>query len=251
MLLPRDDDRVEDVPGSRTDGTDRLTIRLMRSAADVLACDLSDAELLAGALELAGAALPDVHWASLTRRPRHGRASTPAATDPVAEAADAAQFRTGQGPCLEAVDTGRVVCTDLTDESRWPQFVDAALAGTPVRGVLSHPLCAAGHDDVSLNLYTAHPGSFDCGDLPAAALAAAGVALVLSGVAHRCRARNLDLALTSNRRIGAAVGVLMARRKWRYEEAFDALRRASQDRQRKLRDVAEDVLFTGALDPIG
>jgi ANTAR domain len=58
---------------------------------------------------------------------------------------------------------------------------------------------------------------------------------------------NLMRALESNRSIGMAIGILMADTKRTESEAFDALRRVSQYTNRKLRDVAADVLYTGAL----
>jgi DNA-binding response OmpR family regulator len=57
----------------------------------------------------------------------------------------------------------------------------------------------------------------------------------------------LQMALTSNRQIGVAVGVLMAREKVTSERAFDLLRRRSNHTNRKLRDVAEEVALTGQL----
>jgi signal transduction histidine kinase/DNA-binding response OmpR family regulator len=57
----------------------------------------------------------------------------------------------------------------------------------------------------------------------------------------------LQMALTSNRQIGVAVGVLMAREKVTSERAFDLLRRSSNNTNRKLRDVAEEVALTGQL----
>jgi AmiR/NasT family two-component response regulator len=56
---------------------------------------------------------------------------------------------------------------------------------------------------------------------------------------------HLEAALVSSRRIGAAIGILMARRHVTYDQAFELLRVASQQGNRKLRDVAEDVIFTG------
>lgn len=58
---------------------------------------------------------------------------------------------------------------------------------------------------------------------------------------------NLRRALDHSRDIGAAVLVLMAMRKVTRDEAFDFLRRASQDQNRKLREVALDVVSTGEL----
>ncbi|HEV2887876.1 MAG TPA: ATP-binding protein, partial [Jatrophihabitans sp.] len=61
------------------------------------------------------------------------------------------------------------------------------------------------------------------------------------------RAANLERALASNRQIGAAMGILMARLKLTDEQAFDLLRKTSQNRHRKLRDIAEEVTMTGEL----
>jgi hypothetical protein len=49
-------------------------------------------------------------------------------------------------------------------------------------------------------------------------------------------------ALVSNRRIGMAMGILMRDRDVDEQEAFAVLRRISQNSNRKLRDVAEDVI---------
>ncbi|MBM9477968.1 ANTAR domain-containing protein [Nakamurella flavida] len=57
----------------------------------------------------------------------------------------------------------------------------------------------------------------------------------------------LRAAVESNRRIGAAIGVLMVRSSLTEEAAFDALRRASNTANRKLREVADEVIYTGAL----
>jgi DNA-binding response OmpR family regulator/two-component sensor histidine kinase len=59
---------------------------------------------------------------------------------------------------------------------------------------------------------------------------------------------NLETALTSNRRIGAAIGVLMASRRVTSQEAFALLRRVSNESNCKLRDVADRVVLTGSLD---
>jgi AmiR/NasT family two-component response regulator len=58
---------------------------------------------------------------------------------------------------------------------------------------------------------------------------------------------NLEIALKSSRRIGMAIGVLMAQHKIREGEAFEILRVGSQLQHRKLRDLAEDVILAGVL----
>lgn len=57
----------------------------------------------------------------------------------------------------------------------------------------------------------------------------------------------LQVALASNRDIGTAMGILMRVHLVSQDEAFDLLRRASQHSHRKLREVAADVIFTGAV----
>lgn len=61
------------------------------------------------------------------------------------------------------------------------------------------------------------------------------------------RADNLERALASNRTIGAAMGILMAQERVTSEQAFLRLRECSQATNRKLREVAEDVVVTGTM----
>ena len=61
------------------------------------------------------------------------------------------------------------------------------------------------------------------------------------------KAANLERALASNRQIGAAMGILMARLHLTDAQAFDLLRKTSQNRHRKLRDIADEVMMTGEL----
>jgi AmiR/NasT family two-component response regulator len=66
--------------------------------------------------------------------------------------------------------------------------------------------------------------------------------------AARTRADHLQLAVVSNRRIGMALGILMATRRLTEEQAFDHLRAVSQQRNVKLRELAEQVIYTGDVD---
>ena len=64
----------------------------------------------------------------------------------------------------------------------------------------------------------------------------------------REQSENLQAALESNRRIGMAIGILMATRRLTDEAAFEYLRQASNVRNVKLRAVAEEVIYQGTLD---
>ena len=62
------------------------------------------------------------------------------------------------------------------------------------------------------------------------------------------QSENLQAALESNRRIGMAIGILMATRRLTEDAAFDCLRQVSNVRNVKLRLLAEEVIHLGALE---
>jgi ANTAR domain len=66
--------------------------------------------------------------------------------------------------------------------------------------------------------------------------------------AAQTKIENLEIALRSSRQIGAAVGVLMHQQRLTQDAAFEVMVAVSQHTQRKLRDIAADVLYTGTLD---
>ena len=58
---------------------------------------------------------------------------------------------------------------------------------------------------------------------------------------------NLSIALESNREIAVAVGILMAKELLTVDQGFDRLRRVSQRRHQKVREIAAEVVRTGEL----
>ncbi|HMR50353.1 MAG TPA: ANTAR domain-containing protein [Arachnia sp.] len=89
-------------------------------------------------------------------------------------------------------------------------------------------------------------------EMVSADLLAAGLAAALQRLfaIHQAsdRETNLQTAVTSHRLIGQATGILVERHRTPPADAFERLRRASQHRNLKLRDLAERVIETG-LDP--
>ena len=65
--------------------------------------------------------------------------------------------------------------------------------------------------------------------------------------AEDCAKNNLEQAVWSNRRIGIAVGIIMARQGLTEAQAFQVLREQSNIRNVKVRDLAEHVIYTGQL----
>lgn len=69
--------------------------------------------------------------------------------------------------------------------------------------------------------------------------------LQADGVLSREHTAQLEEALRSSRRIGAAIGIVMANDKVREQAAFEILSKASQDTNRKLRLLADELVETG------
>ncbi|MCA0143991.1 ANTAR domain-containing protein [Blastococcus sp. LR1] len=66
--------------------------------------------------------------------------------------------------------------------------------------------------------------------------------------ATRAELASCNEALKSCRRIGIAMGILMERYKLTDQRAFELLRRTSQRRNVKLRDIAYQFTLTGSLE---
>lgn len=186
-----------------------------------------------------------------------GRTLTVAASDALAAAVDEVQYGEGQGPCLQALDTGEVVVvSDLQSEQRWGDYPAHAMTHQ-VRSSLSLPLTGHGKDGQpdltvgALNLYSHAPGAFDHDAVVdrATALAAQGSAVlgvVLRQTDERMLNEQLQEALASRSTIDQAVGILMAQQRCSADSAFAILRRASQNHNRKIRDIASDITRSAA-----
>lgn len=184
---------------------------------------------------------------------RQGRFATTAATDDRARGADALQYRLGSGPCVDAIrENGVFSCSDLAGDPRWPHFGPRAVTEHGFSSLLAYRLSfdsSVEHDDMiaALNVYGNEPGAFDDTDQAVGLLLSTHAAIALVASSERERSQQLLEALDSNRDIGVAMGVLMARHQVTRMQAFDLLRISSQETNRKLRLVAEDVAETGRL----
>ena len=69
--------------------------------------------------------------------------------------------------------------------------------------------------------------------------------LAAEGVSDRKEIEEIKVALITARRIGAAIGIVMATRSLTEDEAFIALREASKRSNRKLREVADELCRSG------
>jgi GAF domain-containing protein len=180
-----------------------------------------------------------------------GRPSTPVHTDPEADDLDRAQYRSERGPCLQAYDVRGAVRRTITDDGPWPEFA-AEAEKSGVRSVLAVPLVASDRPLGALNLYSKTAETYSEADEETALLFSeqASVACANAEVYWRTYSltEHLREALESRDVIGQAKGILMARRGCTPEVAFEALRKVSQHRNIKLRQIAEQVVYLGDLD---
>lgn len=159
---------------------------------------------------------------------------------------DEIQYALDEGPCLQAYATQQMVLVEnLERDERWPRFTPAAL-GNGLRGLVAAPLSFRGVHLGALNIYALQPGAFDEAAVRTAELFAEQAAVVLANAEAFTRAQttatNLGEALTSRAVIDMAKGIIMSREKCRPEEAFDQLRRLSQTRHRKVREIAQELV---------
>lgn len=140
-----------------------------------------------------------------------------------------------------------VVMQDLATEQRWPDYRAAVLArDLPIRSAVVYSLDVGDIDLGALALYSNKPRFF--GDetlLDVGGVLADHAGIALDATRAVDRADNLQVALDSNRRIGMALGILMAQHRLTEQQAFDLLRTASQRKHVKLREVADQVVLTG------
>lgn len=204
-------------------------------------------EVLARVVASAHRVLPAAGLVSVTLRGEDGTFHTPIETGPAASAIDRAQYRSGQGPCVEAARTdgpALAAADDLRTDGRWPEF-----AGTAVRhGYLSVLACSLVPDAAlpgALNVYSTTAGAFGPADRDRLLLLSTHASLALATCtalsAADLQEAQLRRAIASRDVIGQAKGILMARRDLTADEAFDVLRRTSQDLNVKLVELASTV----------
>ena len=165
-------------------------------------------------------------------------------TSDLPRALDALQGTLGQGPCLDAVWNDLVVrVVDVSTEQRWPEFTREA-AARGAGSLLCFQLFVEGDNLGALNLYSRRAGAFDAESEDVGLLFAAHAAVALAGAEHEA---NLRAGMDHRDLIGQAKGILMERYKLTAAQAFDLLVRTSSLTNRKLRDIADELTSTGAL----
>ena len=222
--------------------------RALSALSQFLVSETSFGDALLRVSEITTQAVPGARMAGISMLGEDGRPITGVFTDPEAPEIDQAQYASGNGPCLDAWRTGAVVVVDDVDKAteRYPEFADACRAHG-IFSTLSLPLLASGDGIGAMNLYASDRNGFTADDADVALDLAAAASVVLANASAYWSAyehsANLSEAMKSRATIEQAKGMLMARSpNLTPDDAFDILRKASQRENRKVRDIAQQIV---------
>lgn len=228
-------------------GGSPLECALTAGGADVFAGldDASPQRRLARLVELVPLCVPECCGATATLSADGD--STVAASHPDLADLTEVQLATGEGTIPEALRTNEPAeVTDVLCADGWPNFRAAAL-DTGVRSGATLPFNRQGLS-LTVTLYGFQPGPLRrTAEAPVTVLGE----LMASAVAQDRRYEmalaavdQMDAALRSRPVVDQACGILMHATGCGPDEAFDKLRRFSQQRNEKLVDIARTVVST-------
>ncbi|GGX81109.1 GAF and ANTAR domain-containing protein [Streptomyces fructofermentans] len=161
---------------------------------------------------------------------------------------DQLQQQLGEGPCFDAARSARgehvFRIADLTAEHRrWPAYAPQARA-LGVGSMMGFLLFTDDEDLGALNFYSREPGAFTQDSEQAGLLLASHAAIAFSSARTHAQ---MEHAVATRHVIGEAMGIIMGRHHITEDQAFDVLRRYSQENNIKLREVARQVCEQGSL----
>ncbi|HEY1624518.1 MAG TPA: ANTAR domain-containing protein [Streptosporangiaceae bacterium] len=156
------------------------------------------------------------------------------------------QLRSGAGPMLAAAETGLAVnCPDMLEETRWPEFADAALRHG-VRCAVHLVRGMPPRQALVLALFGVRPGALDADASPVAdTLAAFGGAMLSNATVYgeaQLIATQFKDAVAARSVVDQAKGILMHALGCDADDALRRLREESQRRHIKVTEVATQVV---------
>jgi GAF domain-containing protein len=168
------------------------------------------------------------------------------ASDHLGELLEVHQETVGEGPCVDAMMNDEVVCTtDVGNDDRWPRL-GKIMRDTELTAICGAPIHVGGQTIGSLNVYRTDVYEWDESDIAAAqsfaAIAGRLLSMALMASSQERLVQQLQHALENRVSIERAVGVLMGRHRLKAVDAFERLRQRARAEQRKVVDVADEVL---------
>jgi GAF domain-containing protein len=207
------------------------------------------AEFLSGLSKLAAAAVSEAAGdeveCAVTIKVRR-KPSTAAGSSTRAVELDQLEQAVGDGPCIKALrDMAPVVIDDVASDLRWPELARKFME-VGVHSSLGVPLEITNGASAALNFFASKPNVFtpNVYDKAVGFAAAAHSTLQLSVRINSAqeRAEDLEAAMQSRTAINLACGVIMAQNRCSQSEAMEILTKVSSNRNRKLRDVATELI---------
>ena len=160
---------------------------------------------------------------------------TAAATSSRVVASHDLQITHNEGPCLDAIaGDGVYLVNDTATDPRWQKW-GPAVHDIGLLSAVSVRLETRGRRYGSLNLYSDETGAFGEDDIAVATIFTRHASVAL---AAKHNEDGLQVAIDARKLIGQAQGILMERFDIDDDRAFTFMRRQSQDRNEKLRDIA-------------
>ncbi len=208
--------------------------------------DSTMGDTLQRVVDLAAVAVPPAAYTGITMLGADGQVTTSFFSDPDVLEIDQTQYTTGSGPCVDAFRDSTVYRIESTEhDERWPTFSKQALEHG-IHSTLSLPLLVGDGAVGALNLYSRDEHAFTDADQANGEAFALQSAVVLANAQAYWDARalgeGLAEAMQSRAAIEQAKGILMAQSNVGPDDAFDLLRKASQRENRKLREIAQDLI---------
>ncbi|GAA1145888.1 GAF and ANTAR domain-containing protein [Nesterenkonia lutea] len=150
-----------------------------------------------------------------------------------------------EGPCLEAQKTSRVISVpDVRNEGRWPQYM-TEVRDHGLRSILAVPLTIDATSTAAMNFYAHETEAFHEAEIDTAKryteVASQMVAIALRMARYADDAEDRRIAMESRTVIDLAVGIIMGQNRCSQQQAVEILKTASNNRNIKLRDLAEQI----------
>lgn len=134
---------------------------------------------------------------------------------------------------------------DIRTENRWPEFASRAVRSGYL-SALALPLAAVSEPSAAMTLLSRSPDQFADTTYDVALLFVLHAGVLFDNVSlyndSQSMVRNLRSALVTRSTIGQAQGLVMRRRQVGADHAFDLLKKASQNRNVKLRELAASLV---------
>jgi transcriptional regulator with GAF, ATPase, and Fis domain len=202
--------------------------------------DTESDTVIAELAENAAVEVPGAQYAGVTVTRNARTIDTPATTHKWPLLLDEIQQRHREGPCLTAAWEEKIIhVADLETDKRFPLYRRDALAETPIRSIMAFQLFIAGVTMGALNVYAEEPHAFGPATKTIGMIFAAHSSIAWNAAR---RDEQFKRALASRDVIGQAKGMIMERYSVDAVQAFEVLRKLSQDSNVPLIEIATELV---------